>query len=318
MAIPVMGNPGSKKRRRKSRKARRRSGMSRCALKLSRASRRQRRHARKVISGYKKSRRVTRRRHKAHRRRKSLYERYSQLLVGGGGKHREKRMAALKRRMEAVDRAKKTREYKKAARAEDKGLGYSFFGLNPRRNRMSRRRKSHRNPPSAAAGITAGLRPHNIIGVMPYLAGAIANGILRGAIGKRFSMVSSGLPGLALGIGTAGIVGLLGHQISGAVGAAMLDGALIETGSDAFTQIKDGKFGLSGGHDFDFALTGGTMSGMGDFAMPSAISAAQSTESTQSQYPMPAPGAHALPAAAPSEEHDAVGAMIADADLSSM
>lgn len=327
MALPVMGNPGSKKRRRKARKAKR-SGMASCALRLrgrSGASRSHRSKARKAIRAYKKSRKATRRKH-----RKSLYTRYSDLLTGGGGKHRERLMRKLKKRLDAQDKGKKTREYKKAARAEDRGLGYSFFGANPRRRKMARHRRHRKNPPSATAGLTAGLSNKNIVGVLPYIGGAILNGVVRGLVGKQFPAVNSGIPGAAVGVLTAGLVGWAGHQVNGQIGEAMLDGALIEVGTDAFDQIKKGTFGMSGLWDSSSPFNNNVLDGLGDYAMlRQADNAYQMGEGeTQSQYPMPTPGAHAMhhggghvsppPQMAHPDEHAEVAAVIADTDMSAM
>jgi len=120
-------------------------------------------------------------------------------------------------------------------------------------------------------------------------------------------MLGSGIPGIAAGIASAGIVGAIGGAVSPGIGQSMFIGGMVEALSDPFNGVVKKALNLSGlGYTFDngFEFSGSQLEGIGDFAIAPQIQGAVPSGPTQ-QYPFPvAPAQVAESAAVSNALHD--------------
>jgi len=175
-----------------------------------------------------------------------------------------------------------------------KGRGLRLLGFNV--GAMSVRQ------PSGSGKIMDAVSPKNLMGVMPVVAGVIANSMLTGMLAGKIPMTKGGVGNYALGIAGAGVVGGLGSLISADVGSGAFIGGVVEVVGRIVKDIRDKGFGaisLSGLDDDEAPDLSGFgegpyqdpyaagFQGMGEFITPRAIQAAIPSESTQSQYALP-------------------------------
>ena len=303
--IPVFANPGKRKKKRKRYHG---GGIARACRKHGMKGRwRKTSRRRRKIHGYaKRLAKAIHARHKTHRRKWAFgkrlagaaykaYGKLSELVYRGEATPAQKKRLASLAKKEAAYQKARARGHALVARRRAKHAGmydYSSSGSgggfsmpavynNPRRRHM---RRHHRfNPPTAAAGITAGFRPSNLIGVLPIIGGAIVNGIARRWVGSKVPMLSSGIPGIAAGIATAGIVGAAVGYIKPGYGQSAFLGGMVETLSEPFASLASKIPGLSG-FEIDSNFTGGTLN---DFADPNQVQNAVAAGEDMSQYPFP-------------------------------
>lgn len=204
-------------------------------------------------------------------------------------------------------------------------LGYRAVANNSGRKSMKRGRKrggfsplkfnlgQYVNPPQVSGsygGVLSGVRPKNITGVVPVIGGYAINAMISGYIAGKIPMIKSGAGNYALGLVSAGLIGAAAGAILGRnVGEGVFTGAVVEPIVRAVRDVSSkgfGALGLSGWEgseswefqDLPGALTDnvrGQPVGMGDFSTPGQITAAMPTESSTSQYSLPAATAQVTP-----------------------
>jgi hypothetical protein len=154
------------------------------------------------------------------------------------------------------------------------------------------------NPPEAGGGVLAGVKPKNLIGVVPVVGGVIANGMLTKFAAEKLPLgfVKKGLGNYALGLVGAGVIGAVGGRINPRVGHSMFIGAVVETLSRLVSDLSSqGMSALSLSNyptDENLVMANGTMSGLSDFVTPMQIENARPIDSQAGQYPLPAPAVH--------------------------
>jgi hypothetical protein len=161
------------------------------------------------------------------------------------------------------------------------------------------------NPPqvqAAYAGALSGVQPKNVTGVAPILGGYVANALFTSAMSKFIPHTQSGIGSYALGLVNSGLLGLLAKRFVGAEFArGMVIGARAEPIVRLVRDVSAG--GLSAlslkGIDGQFEDRPGALEDniigqtLGDFTTPGQVGRAQPTESSTSQYSLPAAGAQA-------------------------
>lgn len=131
-----------------------------------------------------------------------------------------------------------------AKRRGGRGRGLRLLGLNVGSMSMA--------APKSEGKVYDALKPKNLTGVVPVVAGVIANSMLTGLVAGKVPYTSKGIGNYGLGLLSAGAVGGLGALISPQVGAGALIGAVVETLGRIVKDVREQGFG---------ALS---LSGMGD------------------------------------------------------
>ena len=143
------------------------------------------------------------------------------------------------------------------AKRRGRGRGLRLLGLNMGSVSMA--------APKSEGKVYDALKLKNVTGVVPVVAGVIANSMLTGFAAGRVPYTSKGIGNYGLGLLGAGVVGGLGALISPQVGAGALIGAVVETLGRVVKDVREkgfGAFSLSGMDDAQDPPWG--FSGMGD------------------------------------------------------
>ncbi len=208
--------------------------------------------------------------------------------------------------------------------------GYRAVANNSGRSSMKRGRKGgfspmkfkvgdyvSMNPPQvqqAYAGALSGVQPKNVTGITPILGGYIANALFTSAMSKFIPYTNAGAGSYLLGLVNSGLLGLAAKHFVGAEFArGMVVGARAEPIVRALKDISTGglsalslkgwdedglseRFGASGKFEDRPGALQDNIRGqpfLGDFTTPGQVGSAQPTESSTSQYSLPAAGAQA-------------------------
>lgn len=191
-------------------------------------------------------------------------------------------------------------------------------------------------------GLLDAFKPANLVGVTPILAGVIADGLVTKMLSDKIPYTKRGIGNIVLGIGSAGLIGMLGRYANKSLGDGLFVGGVVGTLGCAFQAfMQDGlkSLSLSGSawSDERFAGFGGSawsderFAGMGNFTSPMAAAAAISSSGegmANSQYSLPAANAQFVaPPQTPAQhmhahgtsdhDHAAIGAVLGDNDSSS-
>ena len=117
---------------------------------------------------------------------------------------------------------------------------HNKFRYRPRRRNLGDQLMAMLNPPDAGIGVLSGVRPRNMIAVLPILGGAIANGYVRGQLIPSLSfmpkVLKSGLGNYLLGVGTSGVIGAIAGYFDFGIGQSMFVGGVSETAISAFAE----------------------------------------------------------------------------------
>ncbi len=182
----------------------------------------------------------------------------------------------------------------------------TFMGINPTNNNggntMSRRRGGRRarfnmGGSLGRTGLLNAFNPKNLVGVMPILAGVIADGLATKVLSDKIPYTKRGLGNIALGIATAGGIGMLTRWVTKnrQISDGVFVGGVVGTLGCAFQSfMQSGLSSLSLGN-WDSPFTNYGFNGMGTFVTPQAIGSAISSESSISQYALPAANAQFMP-----------------------
>ncbi len=181
-----------------------------------------------------------------------------------------------------------------------------FLGINPKFNRFKAatlkgasvmaKRKSRRNGSSLASpkqkGIFDALRPKNLVGVSPILAGVVLNGLGTEALSNKIPYTKKGIGNIALGLGVSGLLGMLGRYANKQLGDGIFIGGVVGTLGCAFQRFMapGGGFkslSLSGDNYLDGWANEQFGGNLGTFVSPEQISHAFSSQSPIAQYSLP-------------------------------
>lgn len=163
---------------------------------------------------------------------------------------------------------------------------------------------------SAYGGALDGLQPKNITGVVPIIGGYAIGAMVSGYLSKKIPYTSKGIGNLALSLASAGVLGATAGQFLGkSVGGGVLIGAIVEPLARTFNEITTkglSALSLAGWSDdrlddrFNANVLGSPFgerlgdrfgnvgAQLGDFTTPGQITGANPTESSMSQYSLPA------------------------------
>lgn len=189
-----------------------------------------------------------------------------------------------------------------------------FMGINPIHKHtgghtMSRKRRGGRRArfnfgftSPKSKGMLDGLNAKNLVGVAPIFAGVVANGILTKVLGEKIPYTSKGIGNIALGLASAGVLGMATRYASKPMGDGVFVGGVVGVLGCAFKNfMEEGLKSLSLG-DYDDInpnpFHAHSFMGMGQFVSPQQITGAIPSGGTQSQYSLPnsnaqwQPGAH--------------------------
>ncbi len=160
---------------------------------------------------------------------------------------------------------------------------------------MSRKRRGGRRSrfnmgfsmPKQSGSIFDALKPKNLVGVTPILAGVIADGMLTKVLSEKIPYTKRGIGGIVLGLGNAGLIGMLGRYASKSLGEGLFVGGVLGTLGCAFQAfMQDGLKSLSLGN-FDTPFTQYGFTGMGTFVSPQQVAGAITSEGAIGQYSLP-------------------------------
>lgn len=210
----------------------------------------------------------------------------------------------------AANRGRTSMARKRSHRGRRRGLrilGYNVGSMVP-----------SMHAPTASASFADAVKPgkvaKNVMGVAPIVGGVIANSMLTSYLAGVIPMTKKGVGNYALGLAGAGIIGGLGALINSDVGKGALIGGVVETLGRVVRDVREK--GLSAlslgdlGDDYSDPAWGfqglgsgqsvpaEDLSGLNDFVTPGAIQRAFPSESTMTQYSLPA-------ASAPVRAHEA-------------
>lgn len=203
--------------------------------------------------------------------------------------------------------------------AANRGKRRPFLGVNPIHHRrlwptsskgvvttMAKHRRGRRARHNAGSlslsaprqsGLLDAFKVKNLTGATPVLAGVIANGLVTRMLASKIPYTQRGIGNIALGIGTAGILGMLARHINKAAGEGVFTGGIVGTLGCAFQEFMKPGVGLKA-----FALSGEMdgwsderLSGLGQFISPGQIANAFTDGSTLSQYSLPNTNANFVP-----------------------
>ncbi len=196
-----------------------------------------------------------------------------------------------------------------------------FLGINPKSHRFAAvhqkgatvmaKRRHRRNGMSisrpTSKGIFDALKPKNLVGVTPILAGVIVNGLATKVISDKVPYTKKGIGNIALGLINSGLMGMLGRYANKQIGDGIFVGGVVGTLGCAFQSfMKDGVRSLSLSDDLDGLSSdwaserfGGNLNGLDNFTTPQAIMSAQPSEGAMAQYSLPQSNAQFMPRMAP-------------------
>ncbi len=149
-------------------------------------------------------------------------------------------------------------------------------------------------------GLFDALKPNNLVGVTPILAGVIANGMLTKVLSDKIPYTRKGIGNIVLGLGGAGLIGMLGRYANKSLGEGLFVGSVVGTLGCAFQNfMTDGIKSLSLGDVNPYPFTEYGFNGMGQFVSPQQVSGAITAEGTIGQYSLPHTNAQFQPMMAP-------------------
>lgn len=199
----------------------------------------------------------------------------------------------------------------------------SFMGVNPhlspspsRSHTMARKRRTRFNlgfsSPKRSGSIFDAFKPNNLVGVAPILGGVILDGIVTKFLSEKIPYTRKGIGNIVLGLGSAGVLGMLAKYGNKQLGDGIFVGGVVGTLGCAFQNfMTDGLKSLSlSGSDWHNSFTDHGFNGMGTFVSPQQISSAMTSEGTIGQYSLPASNAQfqqLAPPQTPMQHHHARG-----------
>lgn len=145
-------------------------------------------------------------------------------------------------------------------------------------------------------GLLDALKPKNLVGVTPILAGVVANGIVTKMLSSKIPYTRGGIGNIALGLVDAGLIGLAARALKqGKIGEGLFVGGVVQTLGCALQSVMQHglrALSLSGADDhFDERF------GMGEFVSPNQIGRAIPSQGGISQYGLPHANAQYMPSA---------------------
>lgn len=103
------------------------------------------------------------------------------------------------------------------------------------------------NPATAISSVTAGFKPKVLMSTLPVVGGVVGNAVLSKFIGQYMpAVMRGGLGKIAVGLGSAGLLGAGAGLIKPKMAAPVFIGGVVETVTKAFRQYLLPMAGLSG------------------------------------------------------------------------
>jgi hypothetical protein len=103
------------------------------------------------------------------------------------------------------------------------------------------------NPATAIGSVTAGFKPKVLMSTLPVVSGVVGNAVLSKFIGQYMpAVMQGGLGKIAVGLGSAGLLGAGAGLIKPKMAAPVFIGGVVETVTKAFRQYLLPMAGLSG------------------------------------------------------------------------
>ncbi len=203
------------------------------------------------------------------------------LLNPPRGAHKRKR----RKKASAVAPLSPSRFVSRYSRLRNKSTGAAIMHRRPIRKNFGQNMSVPK-----PQGVFSGFKVQNLNGMIPILAGAVAQHVVTGIASRFIPMTKSGAGSIVLGLLSAGGLGVLAEKASPNFAEGAFLGAMTLTGVKALAAVATqgvGALGLKGLDDrFDSHLDG-----LGDFADPLKINNSLPTANTMSQYSLPSPNA---------------------------
>lgn len=139
------------------------------------------------------------------------------------------------------------------------------------------------------SGILDGVRPLNLTGVLPVVAGLVANNMLQRVVAGKIPYTRSGVGKYVLGVAGAGVIGGVAATVSPKLAKSIFTGAMVETLGNMVIDLQSKGVGAI------TKLSDDGLDGFGDFVSPNQINNVFPASNPMSQYSLPNTNAQMLP-----------------------